>query len=64
MAYWKFKKLLFGEEEYHKDITLDVIDIDQNQFVRLLPETDDSGRTIMVNCVNELEKDGWTDNST
>ena len=28
MAYWKFKKLLFGEEEYHKDITLDVIDTD------------------------------------
>ena len=30
MAYWKFKKLLFGEEEYNKDVTLDVIDTDQN----------------------------------
>mmetsp|Transcript_13620 Transcript_13620/g.20161 ORF Transcript_13620/g.20161 Transcript_13620/m.20161 type:complete len:196 (-) Transcript_13620:337-924(-) len=63
MTYWEFKKLLFGEEEYHKDVTLDVIDTDRNRFVRLLPETDDSRRTIMVICVNELEKDGWTDNS-
>eukprot|EP00957_Ditylum_brightwellii_P122949 9374742-Ditylum_brightwellii.AAC.1 len=62
MTNWKFKKLFFGEEEYHKDVTLDVIDTDQNWIVCLLPETDDSGKLIMVICVNELEKDGWTDN--
>eukprot|EP00957_Ditylum_brightwellii_P077860 5917919-Ditylum_brightwellii.AAC.1 len=63
MAYWKFKKLLFREEEYHKDVMLVVIDTDRNWFVRLLPEEDESGSTIMVMCVNELEKDGLTDNS-